>query len=84
MFVTIVSFHFFISANALTTSTLQVVKDVEDFSNALNRLKQQMSKIEGDVNEEEAEGHSYTLKHINQFKLDHKLCGPKGLRLKVC
>lgn len=57
---------------------------MEDFSNALNRLKQQMSKIEGDVNEEEAEGHSYTLKHINQFNLDHKLCGPKGLRLKVC
>ena len=75
---------YFTSANALTTSALQVVKDVEDFSNALNRLKQQMSKIEGDVNEEEAEGHSYTLKHINQFNLDHKLCGPKGLRLKVC
>ena len=57
---------------------------MDDFSNALNRLKQQMSKIEGDVHEEEVKGHSYTLKHINQFETDHKLVGPKGLRLKVC
>lgn len=68
---------------SITCLFYQVIKDVEDFSNALNRLKQQMSKIQGEVNEEEADGHSYKLKHINQFQSDHKLCGPKGLRLKV-
>lgn len=61
----------------------QVAKDLEDYGNALNRLNEQMQKIQDEVNEEEAEGHNYTLKHINQFQSDHKLCGRKGLRLKV-
>ncbi len=46
-------------------------------------MKQQQDKIKGDCADEEGEGFRYTQKHIKEFDMNHKLCGPKGLRLKV-
>lgn len=64
--------------------TLQIVEnDVEEFSNALNRLKEQHEKILTMLGDEEDQGNHYTMKHIDQIDIDHKLVGTKGIRLKV-
>ena len=58
---------------------LQVKKDIEDFSNALNRLKEQEDKISGKVEKESQQRNHYKLKHI-ELK---ESAGEKGIRLKV-
>ena len=57
----------------------QVKKDIEDFSNALNRLKEQEDKISGKVEKESQQRNHYKLKHI-ELK---ESAGEKGIRLKV-
>ena len=61
----------------------QVDKDIEEFSNALNRLKEQREKIQSLLKEETEEGYEYKLKHIDKLDYDHRIVGTKGLRLKV-
>ena len=63
---------------------VKVKRDIEDFSGAMERLKQQLSEISSQIEGEEVEGNEYKLKHIQRFEHDHPLVGTKGLRLKVC
>ncbi|ELU06637.1 hypothetical protein CAPTEDRAFT_220130 [Capitella teleta] len=71
------------SAKEIEESLDIVNKDTEDFGNALNRLKQQKSKIKQNVAEEQGEGFEYTLKHIEKIEADHRMVGTKGIRLRV-
>lgn len=58
-------------------------KDIEDLSNALNRLKQQKDKLQDKAEEEEKSGSKFTMNHIQEYDMDHKLVGKKGIRLKI-
>ena len=60
-----------------------MAKDIEDFSNALTRLKEQMDKIKSMVSDQLDTGNEYTMKHIQKFDANHRMVGTKGIRLKV-
>lgn len=60
-----------------------MAKDIEDFGNALNRLKEQLKEIKGSITEEAEDGNAYTLKHIQQLNSSDRMVGTQGLRLKV-
>ena len=62
---------------------MQVKRDIDDFSSAMERLKGQLGEISSQIEGEEVEGNEYRLKHIQHFEYDHPLVGTKGLRLKV-
>ncbi|XP_071955234.1 doublecortin domain-containing protein 1-like [Antedon mediterranea] len=56
---------------------------IQEFSTAKDSLKRILRQISDLVQEEEMEGHSYTLKHIKTMDASHRLVGMHGIRLKV-
>ncbi|CAH1787762.1 unnamed protein product [Owenia fusiformis] len=60
-----------------------VQKDIDDFTEANHRLKDQLKRITDKVNEQEAKGNDYTQTHIREIEANDRIVGTKGLRLKV-